>query len=132
VTAEGLLLELERRGVVLFAEGGRLCYRAPKGALTDELRRLAGERRPELLALLTAWPEADGAELVAWFAALPWPCGPFALAPWRQVTDPELFCRTLAEDIARGPRGPHVHHGHVLSDLRALRQVIPKAPRPAG
>jgi site-specific DNA-methyltransferase (adenine-specific) len=72
----------------------------------------------------TTWPGEDAAELLAWFTGLTWPCEPFALACWRQVTDPELFCRTLDEDIRRGPAGPHVHHGHVISDLRALRRVF--------
>jgi hypothetical protein len=53
VTTEALLLELERRGVELTAEGGRLRYRAPAGALTEDLRHLAGEHRAGLLALLS-------------------------------------------------------------------------------
>jgi hypothetical protein len=72
----------------------------------------------------TAWEDPDAAELVAWFATFPPPREPFDVAPWRQVTDPELFCRTLAEDIARGPAGPHVHHAHVIADLRTLRHLF--------
>jgi hypothetical protein len=52
VTAEALLVELERRGVVLHAEGGRLRYSGPPGAVTEDLRRLAAGCRGELLALV--------------------------------------------------------------------------------
>jgi hypothetical protein len=83
----------------------------------------------------TSWPGEDAAELLAWFTGLTWPREPIALAPWRRMEDPELFCRTLAEDIRRGPGGPHVHHGHVISDLRALRRLfdrLPAVPEGAG
>jgi hypothetical protein len=87
-----------------------------RGPLDDKVGCRCCPPRP------TTWPDPDGAELVAWFSTFVWPRKPFALAPWRQVTDPELFCQTLAEDLARGPGGPHVHHGHVIADLRLLRQ----------
>jgi hypothetical protein len=70
------------------------------------------------------WPGRDAEGLLTWFAAFPWPRRPFAFAPWRRVTDPERFCRTLAEDIERGPGGPHIHNRHVMADVRALRRLF--------
>jgi hypothetical protein len=53
VTAEALLLELERRGLALEAAGEKLRYRGPAGAFTDELRQAAVACRAELLELLS-------------------------------------------------------------------------------
>jgi hypothetical protein len=47
-----LLAELRARGVMLTAVGDRLRYRAPKGALTAELRQRLTIHKPELLAAL--------------------------------------------------------------------------------
>jgi hypothetical protein len=52
VSAEVLLKELSRRGVSLAADGERLTYKAPLGALTDELREAIIILKPELLGLL--------------------------------------------------------------------------------
>jgi hypothetical protein len=52
MTAEALLEQLRARGVDVWADGDRLRYRAPRGALTEELRRGLAERKWELLALL--------------------------------------------------------------------------------
>jgi len=102
---------------------GALLWEADDDPPASLLQELA-EHKTELLSMLTTWPDPDSADLVAWFATFPWPREPFALAPWCQVTDPELFCRTLAQDIERGPGGPHVHHGHVIADLRTLRRLF--------
>jgi hypothetical protein len=60
MTVEGLLQELRRLGVQLYADGNRLRFRAPPGAYTPELRRLVGEHRQALLALLCAQQEEGG------------------------------------------------------------------------
>jgi hypothetical protein len=127
MTAADLLARSRAFGITL-APGpdGTLTWEADAGPPAELLSALA-ERKAELLALLTTWPGEDAAELVAWFATFAWPRVPFALTPWRRVTDPELFCRTLAEDIARGPAGPHVHHPRVIDDLRALRAMADAA-----
>jgi hypothetical protein len=52
VTAVQLLGELRVAGVELTAEGDRLHYRAPSGALTDDLRAAMRALKVELLALL--------------------------------------------------------------------------------
>ena len=44
--------ELERVGIQLSANGDSLHYRAPKGALTPELRAELVGRKPEILAYL--------------------------------------------------------------------------------
>jgi hypothetical protein len=52
VSVEELLQELNQRGVILAAEGERLTYRAPRGVLTDNLRREIANHKPRLLPLL--------------------------------------------------------------------------------
>jgi len=52
VTAEALLQELQSRGVQLTPEGDRIRYRAPRGALTPELRARLSEHKGEVLSVL--------------------------------------------------------------------------------
>ena len=52
MTLDALLAELSARGVQLWAEGDHLRLRAPKAALTPELREVLAERKAELLTLL--------------------------------------------------------------------------------
>ncbi|MGN9809491.1 non-ribosomal peptide synthetase [Micromonospora sp. BQ11] len=51
-TVKELLADLARRGVTLWADGDELRARAPKNALTAELRTAMKERKEELLAAL--------------------------------------------------------------------------------
>ncbi|MGD0946783.1 MAG: hypothetical protein ABSA52_05065 [Candidatus Binatia bacterium] len=53
MTAVTLLDELRRRRVELIPEGVGLRYRAPKGALTPDLRQALAAHKVELLSLLT-------------------------------------------------------------------------------
>jgi hypothetical protein len=52
VTAESLLHDLTRRGVVLSADGDQLNVDAPDELITDELLATLKERKAELLELL--------------------------------------------------------------------------------
>jgi hypothetical protein len=54
MTAADVVAALRERGVELFGSEGRLRYRGPVGALSDDLRRAAAEYRAELLALVGA------------------------------------------------------------------------------
>lgn len=54
MTAAGVLLELVEAGVVLWVDGDRLCYRAPVGVLTAELRDAVAARRTAVIALVRA------------------------------------------------------------------------------
>jgi len=61
MTAAALLAKLRQRGVELWADGGRLCYRAPRGALTPELVEVVRAHKAELVAALRSdlpefWP----------------------------------------------------------------------------
>ncbi|OLP20313.1 hypothetical protein BST81_00820 [Leptolyngbya sp. 'hensonii'] len=56
MTGSELLLLLSERGVELWVEGDRLCFRAPKGALTPELRTLLAEHKEDLLTQLRQAP----------------------------------------------------------------------------
>jgi hypothetical protein len=54
MTAADVVAALRERGVELFASDGRLRYRGPVGALSNDLRCAAVEYRAELLALVVA------------------------------------------------------------------------------
>lgn|SRR5262249_10190687 len=54
MTAGALLGELRRRGVVLWGEGERLRWRAPRGVFTDVDRVILSARKDELLTALAA------------------------------------------------------------------------------
>ena len=56
-----LLAELFRRGVKVWANGGQLHIRAPKGALTPELRDSLAAQKPEILSLVSAMSVATRA-----------------------------------------------------------------------
>jgi hypothetical protein len=51
-----LLQALQQRGIELHPEGDTLRYRAPVGALTDELRAQIQAHKAELLGLLAGTP----------------------------------------------------------------------------
>ncbi|MFI6294957.1 amino acid adenylation domain-containing protein [Nonomuraea sp. NPDC050790] len=53
MTAGQLIAELAREGVHLWAESGRLRFRAPKGVLTEERRALLAAHKEELLEQLS-------------------------------------------------------------------------------
>ena len=51
-TAAKMLADLRRAGVVLTANGDRLAFDAPAGAMTPAVRAMLKARKPELLAVL--------------------------------------------------------------------------------
>ncbi len=67
--AAHLVAELARRGVHLRVDDGRLAFRAPAGALTEDLRAQLAECRDEVLRLLSAAPTEfalTGRQLQIW------------------------------------------------------------------
>lgn len=54
MTIDELFVNLARSRVTLFLEGDCLRYRAPEGALTDDMRAAIGARRPEIIKRLRA------------------------------------------------------------------------------
>lgn len=54
MTPGDALIALAEAGAVMWLEAGRLRYRAPAGALSDELRARVGACRPALVALVAA------------------------------------------------------------------------------
>jgi hypothetical protein len=67
MTTAELLTDFRRAGVELFADAGRLSFRAPAGAVTPSMREAAAARREKLLALLVApngWDDANAAAVV--------------------------------------------------------------------
>ena len=71
MTGKKVLAELKTRGVVLERHGDHLHYRAPKGALTSELRQALIANKFDLLALLNESPD-----YVATACICPTPIGP--------------------------------------------------------
>jgi amino acid adenylation domain-containing protein/non-ribosomal peptide synthase protein (TIGR01720 family) len=65
VNAPQLLAELDRRGIRLWAEAGKLRYDAPKGALDDRLRGEVKALRDDLLTLLDGGGGGDDSVPVA-------------------------------------------------------------------
>jgi len=59
VTPTAILNELQTRRVVLFVEGGALRYRAPKGAITPELRQALIENKTDILTAITSGKGAN-------------------------------------------------------------------------
>lgn len=63
--ASALLADLRRRGVELRIDGGELVCRAPRGVITDEIRRAIAAAKPALVRALDApdgwrWDAAAG------------------------------------------------------------------------
>jgi len=46
------------------------------------------------------------------------------LAPGKVVVDPEIFVRSLAEEITLGTESPRMRMGTLQSELRELRQAV--------
>lgn len=67
MTAADVLLRLVEAGVVLWVEGDRLRYRAPKGAIDPELRAQAAAARGALIALVKSGAVLP-ADRAAWSA----------------------------------------------------------------
>jgi hypothetical protein len=63
VTPTALLALLLQHGIMLRADNNALHYRAPKGALSEELRQAMQDQKAALLALLT--PDPYGADAAA-------------------------------------------------------------------
>jgi hypothetical protein len=57
-----LVEEVRRRDGTLFLAGGELKYRGPRDAMTDELRAMLREYKPDLMRLLAKPSDADHAE----------------------------------------------------------------------
>ena len=52
MTVEELTATLSSRGITLFLDGDALRFRAPKGALTEDLKQRIAEQRAEIVGRL--------------------------------------------------------------------------------
>ena len=52
MNASEILAECQRRGIILTSDGETLRYKAPKGAITEDLKSALKENKPAILALL--------------------------------------------------------------------------------
>ena len=57
-----LLAHLRRQGIELWADAGRLRYRAPKGMMSASLRQEIGTRKQEILAYLNTTSSPMGGQ----------------------------------------------------------------------
>ena len=129
MAARDLLVELERRGVELAADGERLRYR-PRDAVPPELRVAIVTHKQELLALL-----ADEEAEVGWRAEamrfqVP-PTGPIpvlAARPVGPLTD-DGRCQSCGDLLP--PEGRYRCEPCIKAAWRALREVRVR-PRLAG
>jgi hypothetical protein len=120
MTALALLTDLRRAGVELFADAGRLRFRAPAGSLTASMREAVAAHREELLVLVAApdgWDSAAAADALR-------DCNSFLDNP---LTDSPLTAtqRSVA-DTLRGVVRTHAERGDPLlwSDKAFLAERI--------
>ena len=106
-TPSVLLAELTRRGVELWAEGERLRYRAPRGAMAPELFETLRAHKAALLEVLRDVPRGPcyACGHRDWWRRPggPWTCAvchPPAVAPVERVTWPEPAAARAAEETA--------------------------------
>lgn len=151
MTAAALLAELRRRGVELWAEGDRLGYRAPRGALTPELREAVAARKGELLELLRGGPARPApAQEPGAAQGGPEPQAPLEveghrIKPWSNAGVREeierrgwavIYSRTLGEPVlwlrdsnVVVPGRWRRLVGYTLEELEALKGVTPDGLR---
>jgi len=137
MSAAALLADLQARGIALAAEGGRLRWRAPRGALGPaDLERLR-RAKPDLLRLLegpapSAHPGTPAAALdVAWRRALararrgfagagrdPTPAAPEGAAALELAADPEAPVSEADRTRAEARRLlPAIYAGRLVARL---------------
>jgi TubC N-terminal docking domain len=56
VTIEAIFTRFEELGITPIVRDGELLLQAPKGAITDQCRRIVAERKEEIIAYLTDAP----------------------------------------------------------------------------
>jgi hypothetical protein len=120
MTALDLLADFRRAGIELFADAGRLRFRAPAGALTASMREAVAAHREELLALVAlpnGWDSVAAADALS-------DCNSFLNAA---LTDSSLTTpqRAVAE-VMRGVVRTHAEHGDPLlwSDRAFLDEQV--------
>ncbi len=127
MTPRELHTALSRRGVELTVEAGELHYRAPKGALTPELRENIAALKAELLPLVAAQVR----DTSGWLRAIAGhrrtigafePCVLCSAGTWARYSDIP-FCRNCAE--ARGAVA--LAYWDALSELARLHAEGPDA-----
>lgn len=101
MTAAELLQALAARGVRLKVADGRLSVRAPKGALTDEIKAALRDHRPALLRIISRTSRAGAAASNCWFCSAPWRAG-WLTCPTCRASVPGLTTDD-ADDVAYGP-----------------------------
>ena len=97
MSAADVLAQAQAAGVQLVANGDRLHYRAPAGALTPELRAALQAHRAALLALLAKRPPAAASRPTRWFDREPW---------YGQISDDEFRAIIDAYIVAYGAYDP--------------------------
>src|SRR5271166_733940 len=92
-----LLADLEQKGIRLWVDDGRLSIRAPKGALTPELRDRLSEHKSEILTLLSRVDHADPSAPLP--EVVPDPSRRYQPFPLTDIQQAYLVGRTSAFDL---------------------------------
>jgi hypothetical protein len=122
MTPAQLFAELDRRGVRLVAEGGRLRFH-PRSAVDADLLERIRECKAALLAELARRAELQWLwELTP--ADLPKP--PWQLHPGQRVIGNEVFLGALKADALLGPESPRWRWGALQADIERVREVMRK------
>lgn len=135
IEAARLLDRLRAAGITLWAEAGRLRYRAPQGTLTEEWRAEVALRRSSILRLLEAGAEPGGAAVRR--APGPVPLTPAQSGIWvseQGGTAGDAYHIAAALDL-HGPldmEGLRAAWTHLVARHEALRSfVVMQGDRPA-
>ena len=131
MTAAALLAELGDRGIELWAEGERLRFRAPAGAMTPELRERIRARRAELLARLAGERPLSSSQERFWFLQRLVPGSPAYTIPACLDLQGPLAAQALAAALtALVGRHEALRTRGEEQDGRPIGRVEPPAPVP--
>jgi hypothetical protein len=97
MSAADVLAQAQAAGVQLVADGDRLRFRAPAGALTPDLRATLQEHRAAVLKLLAERPPATDPRPALWWEQSPWS---------GHISDDEFRAIVAAYVVAHGAYDP--------------------------
>lgn len=116
------IADLTARGVLLWAEDGRLRYRAPKGVLNTELLQKLSEQKADIVALLTEGRAKDVIEFPA--PILPDPTDRYRPFPLTEIQLAYWAGRGAALDLGWSGNHMYIEVDVVDLDLQRFHQAL--------